>query len=52
VHRLVAGGDVRRVRIGVGIHGDRAQSHFSRRARDAARDLAAVRDEYFREHGS
>jgi hypothetical protein len=52
VHRLVAGGDVRRVRVGVGIHGDGAQSQFSRSARDAARDLAAVRDEDFREHGN
>src|SRR5256885_80150 len=35
----------RRLRVGVGVHGHRSQAHALRGAEDAARDLAAIRDE-------
>ena len=45
VERFVGHLDVQRVAVGVGIDRDRRDPHLARRADDAHRDLAAVRDE-------
>src|SRR6185312_11651530 len=42
---LVAAFDERRAGVDVGMHGDRADAHRPRRARDAHGDLAAVGDQ-------
>ncbi|SAK97737.1 hypothetical protein AWB75_07144 [Caballeronia catudaia] len=51
VHRFVADIDVLGFRIGIGVDGDAADIQALRRCRHAACDLAAVRYEYFVEHG-
>jgi hypothetical protein len=51
VHGFVAGGDVLRVRVRVGIDGDaRNPETFARRG-DAAGDFAAIGDQNLVEHG-
>ncbi|MPL82810.1 hypothetical protein SDC9_28759 [bioreactor metagenome] len=52
MHRLVSHLHVQRVRIGVGIDGDRLDPHLARRLDHAAGDLAAVCDQDFLEHVS
>ena len=52
VHGFIAGGDMRGLRVGVGVHRDGADAQSPRGARDAAGDLAAVRDQQLGEHGS
>ena len=47
---LVAGCDVQRTRIGLGIDSDGADAEATRGARDAAGDLATVGDEDLVEH--
>ena len=47
---LVGHGDVQRAGIGVGKHRDRGDAEASRRADDAAGDLAAIGDQQFAEH--
>ena len=51
VHRFIAHGDVLRFRIGIGIDGDAADAQALRGRGNAARNLAAVRDQNFVEHG-
>ena len=48
--RLVAGLDVQRIGVGIRIHGDRANAHPARGARDAAGDFAAIGNEDLGEH--
>ena len=51
-HRLVRRPDMQRIRIGVAEDRDGANPEIARRARDAAGDLAAVRDQDFgKRHG-
>ena len=50
VHGLVAGGDMRGVGIGIGIHRHGANPQPPRGARDPAGDFAAIRDQQFGEH--
>ena len=49
--RLVCGSDMQRATVGLRIDGDGSDSELAQRAEDANRDLAAVGDENFREHG-
>src|SRR5262249_16063551 len=48
--RRVAGAHMERARVGFGVHRDGAQAEMARGARDAHRDLAAVRDQDGGEH--
>ena len=50
VYRLVAGRNVRGMRVGVGKHRDGADTQAPRRARDAAGDFAAIGDQQLAEH--
>ncbi len=49
---LVALTHMRRIRVGIGINRDGPQSHPARRARDPARDLAAIGNQYRGKHES
>ena len=51
--RLVGGANVRAPPVGLRVDGDTAEAELAQRAKDADRDLAAVRDEHLRErcHG-
>ncbi len=44
-HGLVGLGDVRRIRVRVGVHGDARDAHLAQRAQDAARNLTAIGNE-------
>ncbi len=48
--RLIAGRDMQRLAIGIGIDGHRADAHAPRGARDAHRNLAAVRNQDLVKH--
>src|SRR3982751_4624415 len=50
VHRLIAGGHMRGLRIRVGKHGHGANAHAAGGARETARDLAAIRYEDLAKH--
>ncbi len=50
--RLVGKLHVQRVRIGRGINGDGLDAHIAARADNTDRDLAAIGDEHFIEHGA
>ena len=49
-HCLVADRDMERIGVGIGIDGDGADAHPSRRPGDAARDLAAIGDQDLVKH--
>ncbi len=50
VHGFIAGRDMRGIGVGVGIHRNGADAHPPRGARDAAGDLAPIRDQQLGEH--
>ena len=50
VHRLVAGAHVVGMRVGIGVHGDRADRHAARGGGDTAGDLATVRNQDLLKH--
>ncbi len=51
-HRLIGEADVKRFGVGFGVDGDRGDAELAASAKNAKRDLAAVRDEDLLEHDS
>jgi hypothetical protein len=49
-YRLIAGGDMSRRSVGIGIHGDRPDPQATCRGCHAAADFAAVRDQQGAKH--